>query len=74
MGLAPIQIVEEIFAIVTSRAVLRTPRVRIAEIYRRDEWGRPDSNWRRPKSGDLQSPAIAAMRHPRERGFAGERT
>lgn len=29
------------------------------------EWGRLDSNQRRPKSGDLQSPAIAAMRHPR---------
>ena len=33
---------------------------------RPEEWGRPDSNWRRPKSGDLQSPAIAAMRHPRK--------
>lgn len=28
------------------------------------EWGRLDSNQRRPKPGDLQSPAIAAMRHP----------
>src|SRR5277367_5166218 len=34
------QIVEEIFVILTSRAVLRTPRVRITEIYRRDGWGR----------------------------------
>lgn len=31
---------------------------------RPEEWGRVDSNHRRPKSGDLQSPAIAAMRHP----------
>ena len=29
-----------------------------------ENWGRLDSNQRRPKSGDLQSPAIAAMRHP----------
>lgn len=28
-------------------------------------WGRADSNRRTPKRGDLQSPAIAAMRHPR---------
>ena len=28
-------------------------------------WGRLDSNQRRPKSRDLQSLAIAAMRHPR---------
>lgn len=28
-------------------------------------WGRPDSNWRRPKSRELQSLAIATMRHPR---------
>ena len=27
-------------------------------------WGRLDSNQRTPKRGDLQSPAIAAMRHP----------
>src|SRR3990167_4755714 len=27
-------------------------------------WGRLDSNQRRPKPGDLQSPAIATMRHP----------
>ncbi len=33
-------------------------------------WGQPDSNWRRPKSRDLQSLAIATMRHPRN---AGER-
>ena len=31
-----------------------------------EEWGRPDSNWRRPKSMDLQSIAIATMRHPRK--------
>ena len=34
------------------------------------EWGRPDSNWRRPKSRDLQSLAIATMRHPRRRLLA----
>ena len=28
------------------------------------EWGRLDSNQRKPKLGDLQSPAIATMRHP----------
>ena len=27
-------------------------------------WGRADSNRRKPKPGDLQSPAIATMRHP----------
>ena len=32
---------------------------------RPEEWGRADSNRRKPKLGDLQSPAIAAMRHPR---------
>ena len=31
-------------------------------------WGRCDSNTRSPKTGDLQSPAIAAMRHPHEMG------
>ena len=31
-----------------------------------ENWGRVDSNHRRPKSGDLQSPAIATMRHPRK--------
>lgn len=31
-------------------------------------WGRCDSNTRSPKTGDLQSPAIAAMRHPQELG------
>ena len=30
--------------------------------------GAVDSNTRRPKTGDLQSPAIAAMRHPRKIG------
>jgi hypothetical protein len=35
-------------------------------------WGRPDSNWRRPKSRDLQSLAIATMRHPQKK-YAGER-
>lgn len=34
-------------------------------------WGRCDSNTRRPKSRDLQSLAIAAMRHPQK--DAGER-
>ncbi len=38
------------------------------------EWGRLDSNQRTPKRGDLQSPAIAAMRHPRKKIGAGERT
>ncbi len=28
------------------------------------KWGRCDSNTRNPKVGDLQSPAIATMRHP----------
>ncbi len=39
-------------------------------------WGRCDSNTRRPKSRDLQSLAIATMRHPRkgQKKFAGERT
>ncbi len=32
---------------------------------RPEEWGRADSNRRKPKLGDLQSPAIATMRHPR---------
>ncbi len=32
------------------------------------EWGQLDSNQRRPKSRDLQSLAIAAMRYPRKRG------
>ena len=36
------------------------------------KWGWPDSNWRRPKSMDLQSIAIATMRHP-QKGIAGER-
>ena len=31
------------------------------------KWGRCDSNTRNPKVGDLQSPAIAAMRHPRKK-------
>ena len=30
------------------------------------EWGQLDSNQRRPKSRDLQSLAIAAMRHPQK--------
>lgn len=30
-------------------------------------WGRLDSNQRKPKLGDLQSPAIATMRHPLKR-------
>lgn len=30
------------------------------------KWGRPDSNWRSPKTRELQSLAIATMRHPRE--------
>ena len=30
------------------------------------EWGRADSNRRTPKRGDLQSPAIATMRHPQD--------
>lgn len=42
-----------------------------------EKWGRADSNRRNPKVRDLQSLAIAAMRHPRQRReekFAGERT
>ena len=35
-------------------------------------WGRLDSNQRIPKERDLQSLAIAAMRHPQK--YAGERT
>ena len=36
-------------------------------------WGRLDSNQRRPKSRDLQSLAIAAMRHPlKESGFRNQ--
>ncbi len=37
-----------------------------------ENWGRLDSNQRRPKSRDLQSLAIATMRHP-QKGYAGER-
>ncbi len=37
-------------------------------------WGRLDSNQRRPKSRDLQSLAIAAMRHPQKKKDAGSRT
>ena len=38
------------------------------------DWGRLDSNQRNPKVRDLQSLAIAAMRHPREmEKDAGER-
>ncbi len=37
---------------------------------RPEEWGRLDSNQRRPKSRDLQSLAIATMRHPRKEMLA----
>ena len=44
---------------------VREPFLTIREFKKRpEEWGRPDSNWRRPKSMDLQSIAIATMRHP----------
>ena len=44
---------------------VREPFFTMMEFKKRpEEWGRPDSNWRRPKSMDLQSIAIAAMRHP----------
>ena len=39
-----------------------TDRIALISLY--DDWGRADSNRRTPKRGDLQSPAIAAMRHP----------
>ena len=37
-------------------------------------WGRLDSNQRSRETGDLQSPAISAMRHPQMGNDAGERT
>ncbi len=41
---------------------------------RSKEWGRLDSNQRTPKRRDLQSLAIAAMRHPLwSKKYAGER-
>ncbi len=42
---------------------VREPFLSMMEFKKRpEEWERPDSNWRRPKSADLQSAAIAAMR------------
>lgn len=44
---------------------VREPFLTMMEFKKRpEEWGRLDSNQRRPKSRDLQSLAIATMRHP----------
>lgn len=46
---------------------VREPFLTMMEFKKRpEEWGRLDSNQRRPKSRDLQSLAIAAMRHPQK--------
>lgn len=69
----PDQIVAEILSCTTKRYTLYARGEKL-KIYRGDDWGRVDSNHRRPKSGDLQSPAIAAMRHPHEMEKVGKFT